>query len=45
MLPPGAFILYEVSNSDYSVTLEYLGPPVPYEVPKVESLDVKSRAV
>ncbi|MCH90459.1 extra-large guanine nucleotide-binding protein 3, partial [Trifolium medium] len=45
MLPPGASVPDEVSNSDYSVALEYLGPPVPNEVPKVETLDVKSRAV
>ncbi|KAK2427592.1 extra-large guanine nucleotide-binding protein [Trifolium repens] len=45
MLPPGASVPDDVSNSDYSIALEYLGPPVPYEVPKIEPLGVKSREV
>jgi hypothetical protein len=45
MLPPGASVPDDASNLDYSTASEYLGPPVSYEVPKVEPLDVKFRAI
>lgn len=41
MLPPGASIPDE-GNLDYSIAMEYDGPPVSYQVPKVEPLDVNS---
>lgn len=45
MLPPGASLPDEASDLDYSIAMEYVGPPVSYEVPKVDPLGAKSRAV
>lgn len=45
MLPPGASIPDDASNLDYSIATEYVGPPVSYELPKVEPLDGNSRTI
>ncbi|KAK6934923.1 Guanine nucleotide binding protein (G-protein), alpha subunit [Dillenia turbinata] len=45
MLPPGASLPEEVDNLDYSIALEYEGPPVSYELPRVEPLEMKSSVI
>ncbi|XP_042521143.1 extra-large guanine nucleotide-binding protein 3-like isoform X1 [Macadamia integrifolia] len=40
MLPVGASLPDGSEDLDYSIAMEYEGPPVSYEVPRVEPLDV-----
>ncbi|XP_010276774.1 PREDICTED: extra-large guanine nucleotide-binding protein 3-like isoform X2 [Nelumbo nucifera] len=42
MLPPGASIPDDAADLDYSIAMEYEGPPVSYEVPRIEPIDVNN---
>uniref|UniRef100_A0A5B7A3U2 Putative extra-large guanine nucleotide-binding protein 3-like isoform X1 n=1 Tax=Davidia involucrata TaxID=16924 RepID=A0A5B7A3U2_DAVIN len=44
MLPAGA-PLPDEEQLDYSIAIEYEGPPVPYELPKIDPLDVDSLSI
>nr|KYP40828.1 Guanine nucleotide-binding protein alpha-2 subunit [Cajanus cajan] len=43
MLPAGA-PLPDEEHLDYSIAVEYEGPPVPYDVPKVDPLEISAAA-
>ncbi|KAJ9678284.1 hypothetical protein PVL29_023018 [Vitis rotundifolia] len=44
MLPVGA-PLPDEEHLDYSIAVEYEGPPVPYQVPRIDPLDVDSLSI
>ncbi|KAI3823786.1 hypothetical protein L1987_05227 [Smallanthus sonchifolius] len=45
MLPPGTALPEESDDLDYSIALEYMGPDVSYELPRVEPLDISTRSI
>ncbi|KAJ6308426.1 hypothetical protein OIU76_018084 [Salix suchowensis] len=45
MLPPGVPLPEDETKLDYSIAMMYDGPPVSYDVPKVEPLDVSSHVI
>ncbi|XP_057521665.1 extra-large guanine nucleotide-binding protein 3 [Amaranthus tricolor] len=45
MLPPGASLPEGVDNPDYSIAIEYKGPAISQEVPRVEPLDVNPQLI
>lgn len=45
MLPPGAPLPENYGELDYSIAMEYQGPPVAYQVPQIEPLSFDSRSI
>ncbi|CAL5432162.1 unnamed protein product [Camellia sinensis] len=45
MLPPGASLPEVESDLDYSIAMEYSGPPVSYELPRIEPLEINSTVI
>ncbi|KAM0043686.1 putative G protein alpha subunit, helical insertion [Helianthus debilis subsp. tardiflorus] len=45
MLPPGTTLPEEMDDLDYSIALEYMGPDVSYELPRIEPLDINTRSI
>ncbi|KAL8244625.1 hypothetical protein R6Q59_010883 [Mikania micrantha] len=41
MLPPGTALPEESDDLDYSIALEYMGPDVSYELPRVGTIRCK----
>ncbi|KAF0894685.1 hypothetical protein E2562_001978 [Oryza meyeriana var. granulata] len=42
ILPPGTAIPEAPPNLDYSIALEYDGPPVPYDLPRVDPVEIST---
>jgi len=40
ILPPGTAVPEAPPNLDYSIALEYHGPPVPYELPRDDPVEI-----
>ena len=45
MLPPGTPIPDASPNLDYSFAIEYSGPPVPYDLPQIEPVDMDDLSI
>ncbi|KAG9454422.1 hypothetical protein H6P81_007326 [Aristolochia fimbriata] len=45
MLPPGASLSAAQLNLDYSIAIEYDGPPVSYELPKIDPVHVNDPTI
>ncbi|GAB2212106.1 hypothetical protein Droror1_Dr00025452 [Drosera rotundifolia] len=45
MLPPGASLAVGDQNLDFSIAIEYKGPRIPRDVPRVEPIDASSHLI